>query len=361
MPDELRRHRRHRHGAPRPGRRPDGAPAGRGGLRRRRARWSPCRRCASPGIYLALATAAFAVFLDRWVFLLPAVRRSARGRSSSSSCGVVAGRAARRARRRHDRAASAARGAGGASFALAVPARRRRAAQRLRPAPARHEGQPGRLRHARHRRHPPEARRCSRCRRRWPASAARSTPARSARSSAERFSFFESLPLLLLAVVGGIGTAAGALFAGVHPRRLPDRHRHLAVPRQPQPGPARHDGHRARPQPERRGARHRAAATACSARCRSPWSGWSARRLAVVRARRGRTPSPGGASTFGAGGALVVWPQVAEAGRARRDAEARRRDAARVGRASTSRSPPTSCASIDALALAPSPRTVLAR
>jgi branched-chain amino acid transport system permease protein len=31
----------------------------------------------------------------------------------------------------------------------------------------------------------------------------------------ERFSVFESLPLLLLAVVGGIGTASGALFAGV--------------------------------------------------------------------------------------------------------------------------------------------------
>lgn len=31
----------------------------------------------------------------------------------------------------------------------------------------------------------------------------------------ERFNVFESLPLLLLAVVGGIGTAAGALFAGV--------------------------------------------------------------------------------------------------------------------------------------------------
>jgi len=30
----------------------------------------------------------------------------------------------------------------------------------------------------------------------------------------DRFSFFESLPLLLLAVVGGIGTASGALFAG---------------------------------------------------------------------------------------------------------------------------------------------------
>jgi branched-chain amino acid transport system permease protein len=33
--------------------------------------------------------------------------------------------------------------------------------------------------------------------------------------SPDRFSLFESLPLLLLAVVGGIGTAAGALFAGL--------------------------------------------------------------------------------------------------------------------------------------------------
>jgi branched-chain amino acid transport system permease protein len=33
--------------------------------------------------------------------------------------------------------------------------------------------------------------------------------------SPERFSFFESLPLLLLTVVGGIGSAAGALFAGI--------------------------------------------------------------------------------------------------------------------------------------------------
>jgi branched-chain amino acid transport system permease protein len=33
--------------------------------------------------------------------------------------------------------------------------------------------------------------------------------------SPERFSFFESMPLLLLAVVGGIGSASGALFAGI--------------------------------------------------------------------------------------------------------------------------------------------------
>ena len=33
--------------------------------------------------------------------------------------------------------------------------------------------------------------------------------------SPERFSFFESLPLLLLAVVGGIGSAGGAVFAGI--------------------------------------------------------------------------------------------------------------------------------------------------
>jgi branched-chain amino acid transport system permease protein len=33
--------------------------------------------------------------------------------------------------------------------------------------------------------------------------------------ASDRFSLFESLPLLLLAVVGGIGTASGALFAGV--------------------------------------------------------------------------------------------------------------------------------------------------
>jgi ABC-type branched-subunit amino acid transport system permease subunit len=33
--------------------------------------------------------------------------------------------------------------------------------------------------------------------------------------SPDRFALFESLPLLLLAVVGGIGTAAGALFAGL--------------------------------------------------------------------------------------------------------------------------------------------------
>ena len=34
-------------------------------------------------------------------------------------------------------------------------------------------------------------------------------------ASYERFSFFESLPLLLLSVVGGIGAASGALFAGL--------------------------------------------------------------------------------------------------------------------------------------------------
>ena len=33
--------------------------------------------------------------------------------------------------------------------------------------------------------------------------------------SSDRFTFFESLPLLLLAVVGGIGSVGGAVFAGM--------------------------------------------------------------------------------------------------------------------------------------------------
>ena len=72
----------------------------------------------------------------------------------------------------------------------------------------------------------------------------------------ERFNLFESLPLLLLAVVGGHRHGVGRAVRGPDPRRVPDRGRRVALPGEPEPDPARHDGHRHGPQPERSGARH---------------------------------------------------------------------------------------------------------
>ena len=75
--------------------------------------------------------------------------------------------------------------------------------------------------------------------------------------SADRFSLFESLSLLLLSVVGGIGTAGGALFAGIILGGLP-----IAIAIWPflanlNRAPARHHGRGPRTQPQRCGPRHR--------------------------------------------------------------------------------------------------------
>ena len=127
----------------------------------------------------------------------------------------------------------------------------------------------------------------------------------------ERFAIFESLPLLLLAVVGGIGSAAGALFAGLILAGFP-----IAIGIWPilanlnrvLPG---HDGRGPGTKPERRRPRHRHP-------LRHPPRG---ARRAVGPGRLDRRP-------LGAGGdrpdqrvgaharrrslALVAWPLVAE-------------------------------------------------
>ena len=253
---------------------PTGLLLRRGHLRRRSGALVALPALRLSGIYLALATAAFAVFLDRWFFTLPAfdlgplrhqgVRpRGARRRARSTS----------RASTPPSRPTQLVVLVG--DLRARVPPRRRRAAQRLRAAPARHEGQPGRLRHPRHRRHPPQARgvravgRDGRRRGRAVRRHARLGRAPSASASSR------ACPLLLLTVVGGIGTAAGRAVRRADPRRLPDRRRDLALPRQPQPAAARHDGHRPRPQPERRRPRHRQplrGARRGAARARPAWS-----------------------------------------------------------------------------------------
>ena len=130
--------------------------------------------------------------------------------------------------------------------------------------------------------------------------------------SAERFSLFQSLPLLLLTVVGGIGTAAGPLFAGLAPRRLPDR----SSPRGP--GSATSTACSPAPWASPSAATPTApsatsgTATPCSARCRSPWPAWS-RRWSWSAALAVAGVITGWGLVFGAVAALVVWPQVAEA------------------------------------------------
>ncbi len=69
---------------------PIGAARGGRGRARPSARSSRCRRCGSPGIYLALATAAFAVFLDRWVFASADFDLGPLRRSASSTAASVA-------------------------------------------------------------------------------------------------------------------------------------------------------------------------------------------------------------------------------------------------------------------------------
>ena len=166
------------------------------------------------GIELALATAAFAVILDRWVFALPHVRH----RSAVDQL--------LRPRFAADRPARACRSSGtltnrGLLVLIAVVLRRRPPRDR-RPAPValrrpahRPARQPGGLRHPRHGPGPGPAgrlrllRRPRRRRRRAVRQHA------SAALSPDAFGLFASLPLLLVAVAGGVTTTGGALFAGV--------------------------------------------------------------------------------------------------------------------------------------------------
>ena len=112
------------------------------------------------GIYLALATAAFAVMLDGWIFKLPAVHvRPAhpvhRHHDLPPPARRVPGRQPRRGpllrpRHRRHRRPRVPR----VERVRVRPARAPRgvaAAQRPRPPPHRPQGQPGRLRHPRHR------------------------------------------------------------------------------------------------------------------------------------------------------------------------------------------------------------------
>ena len=142
--------------------------------------------------------------------------------------------------------------------------------------------------------------------------------------SAERFSLFESLPLLLLTVVGGIGTAAGPLFTGLllggfpiaiatwpflgNLNRVLPGTMGVALGRNPN-GAVRDIGE------QLRGARRGAGRARRAWWCR--WSSCAA------------WPSPGSITgwglIFGAVGALVIWPQVAEAVVRRRAPTSRRR------------------------------------
>ena len=148
--------------------------------------------------------------------------------------------------------------------------------------------------------------------------------------SAERFSLFQSLPLLLLTVVGGIGTAAGPLFAGAcssaasrsligtwpwlgNLNRVLPGTMGVALGRNPN-GAVRDIGDRY--------ARARRGAGRPRRPGRRRWWWW--------RPWPSPAPSPGGGSSSGLVAALVVWPQVAEAS-SRRRAPARCA-AARAGR-----------------------------
>ena len=179
VPDELRRHRRDRHGAPRARRRPDGAAARRGRVRGGRRPRRPPR--AAPLRALPGAGHGRVRGVPRPVGLpLPVLRPRARGRSSSSRAACVAVDPLDIPGIDTTEPADAARGAGGASsrcgYLLVVAVRRSGFGQRLlamkdSPAACATLGiDVTRLKLA-----------CSRCRRPWPAWAARSTPARSAR------------------------------------------------------------------------------------------------------------------------------------------------------------------------------------
>ena len=152
------------------------------------------------GIYLALATAAFAVALDRWIFNLPDFDLGP-SHISLFELGSAAvdplelfGYDVRQPRV----AAHARRRSPSSLVAMLVV---RDPPQRLRPAAARDARQRGGLRHPRAEpaRHP--ARRCSRCRPASPGSAARSTACSSASISPERFDLVTGLPIFML--VGG--------------------------------------------------------------------------------------------------------------------------------------------------------------
>ena len=160
----------------------------------------------------------------------------------------------------------------------------------------------------------------------------------------ERFSFFESLPLLLLTVVGGIGTAAGAAVR---------RRASSAASRSPSPsGPS---------SPTSTGS--------CPARWASPSAATrtarcatSAARYAVLEPGAGRPRRPGGLAgrsscVLAVTGAITGWGLVFGAvgsaggvapggrgGRTTPDAAAGGRCRS-SGRGSTERSPPPRCAS----------------
>ena len=152
VPAELRRHRRARRW---PTSVTAGSPVG-PRLRRGDLRRSVGALVALPALRLRastsrLATAAFAVILDRWLFTLPnfdvgPVRRSscsaARRRSASTAAAPPFGRHRRRRRRQMVVLAVV--------FALFCAGRGGDPPQPFGRAAARHEGQPGRLRHARH-------------------------------------------------------------------------------------------------------------------------------------------------------------------------------------------------------------------
>ena len=251
------------------------------------------------GLYLALATAAFAVFLDRWVFLFQPFDLG------PWTIEVLGGRGGRRRSRSTSPASTPPAGTRSSScwpaspplaYLLVVTVRRSSFGQRLlamkdSPAACATLGiDITRLKLSV-----------------FALSAAMAGVGGALYAgtlgsvSAERFSFFESLPLLLLTVVGGIGTAAGPLFAGLLIGGFPIAHRHLALARQPQPRAPRHHGHRSRPQPQRRRARHRRPLRGARRGAVRPGR---AGRVAGRGGRAGRSPEPSPAGVSSSG----RWP-----------------------------------------------------
>ena len=127
----------------------------------------------------------------------------------------------------------------------------------VRPPAAGHEGQPGGVRHPRPRPHRASSSRCSPCRPPSPGSAARCSAAGAARSAPSSSPCSRArcpgLPLVLLAVVGGIAAVAGALLGGDALLDVPADRRRRSRPLQNLmtvlPGPRRHQPRR---QPRRR-------------------------------------------------------------------------------------------------------------
>ncbi len=164
------------------------------------------------GLYLALATMAFGVFVSRMVLTEIGEREIFAGSSRSSRVARSPSRAPRSAPSTSSRTSRSC--CSSRSCSAFSPSARLPAPQQLRPPPRRHEGQPGGVRHAGH-----ERRRLKLSVFMLSAAIAGIggvlMSAQLGSVNLDRFDIFLSLAVLLITVVGGIGYASGALFAGV--------------------------------------------------------------------------------------------------------------------------------------------------